>query len=130
MKRYLLFLFCLLTAVGSFAQKDNMLDFKFYGQVRADLFYNSRANEETVDGLFYMYPKDERLDAEGNDLNATANSKFCIPVWDWMLRDLCWAEQELRRKWKWISEVRALLFPPFASVMHISTWTGELQNFW
>lgn len=78
MKRYLLFLFCLLTAVGSFAQKDNMLDFKFYGQVRADLFYNSRANEETVDGLFYMYPKDERLDAEGNDLNATANSNFYV----------------------------------------------------
>ena len=44
--------------------------FKFYGQVRADLFYNSRSNSETVDGLFYMYPKDHSYDADGNDLNA------------------------------------------------------------
>ena len=37
------------------AQKKNF-DYKFYGQVRTDLFYNSRANSETVDGLFYMRP--------------------------------------------------------------------------
>lgn len=45
--------------------------FKFYGRIRADLFYNTRANEETVDGLFYMYPKDHDYDADGKDLNAT-----------------------------------------------------------
>lgn len=44
--------------------------FKFYGQVRADLFYNSRSNSETVDGLFYMYPRDHAYDDFGNDLNA------------------------------------------------------------
>ena len=44
--------------------------FKFYGQVRADLFYNSRSNSETVDGLFYMYPRDHVYDDFGNDLNA------------------------------------------------------------
>lgn len=43
---------------------------KAYGQIRADLFYNTRANNETVDGLFYMYPKDNEYDADGNDLNA------------------------------------------------------------
>ena len=46
------------------------IDFKFYGQVRADLFYNSRSNSETVDGLFYMYPRDHDYDDYGNDLNA------------------------------------------------------------
>ncbi len=52
--------------------------FRFYGQVRADLFYNSRANEETVDGLFYMYPKDIAPDAGGRDLNATPNGSFYV----------------------------------------------------
>ena len=43
---------------------------------RQDLYYNSRANQETVDGLFYMYPLDKRLDANGKDMNATANGSF------------------------------------------------------
>ena len=51
-------------------------DYKFYGQVRTDLFYNSRANSETVDGLFYMYPKDISNDADGKDLNSFANGGF------------------------------------------------------
>ena len=51
-------------------------DYKFYGQVRTDLFYNSRANSETVDGLFYMYPKDISNDADGKDLNGFANGGF------------------------------------------------------
>ncbi|WP_294627650.1 DcaP family trimeric outer membrane transporter [uncultured Bacteroides sp.] len=75
MKRYILLFLCLTTISGSFAQKQDF-KFKFYGQIRTDLYYNSRANQETVDGLFYMYPKDESLDAEGNDLNATPNSNF------------------------------------------------------
>ena len=62
-------------AVSSFAQKKDF-SYKFYGQIRTDLYYNSRANEETVDGLFYMYPKDEVLDENGKDLNATANGSF------------------------------------------------------
>lgn len=53
-----------------FSQDKKDFGFKFYGQVRADLFYNSRSNSETVDGLFYMYPKDQSYDADGNDLNA------------------------------------------------------------
>lgn len=46
--------------------------------MRGDLFYNSRANAETVDGLFHLYPKDKNLDADGNDLNATANGSFYL----------------------------------------------------
>ena len=49
-----------------FSQDKKDFGFKFYGQVRADLFYNSRSNSETVDGLFYMYPKDHSYDADGN----------------------------------------------------------------
>lgn len=58
-----------------FAQKKRF-DYKFYGQVRTDLFYNTRSNSETVDGLFYMYPLDENLDPNGHDLNGVGNGNF------------------------------------------------------
>ena len=60
---------------GAMAQKKDF-SYKIYGQIRTDLFYNSRNNAETVDGLFYMYPKDIVLDADGKDLNAHANGSF------------------------------------------------------
>jgi hypothetical protein len=83
MKKYILIFLCLITVSGSFAQMQDF-KFKFYGQIRTDFYYNSRANEETVDGLFYMYPKDKVRDPEGNDLNSTPNSNFytlycCFP---------------------------------------------------
>lgn len=75
MKKYILLLLCLITVSGSFAQMKDF-NFKFYGQIRTDLYYNSRANQETVDGLFYMYPLDKNRDEDGNDLNSTPNSNF------------------------------------------------------
>ena len=75
MKKYILLSLCLMTLSSSFAQLKDF-KFKFYGQIRTDFYYNSRANEETVDGLFYMYPKDEVLDSNGEDLNDTSNSNF------------------------------------------------------
>lgn len=75
MKKYLS-LFALLLLSGNLLAQIKDFSYKFYGQVRTDLYYNSRANEETVDGLFYMYPKDKEYDADGNDLNATANGSF------------------------------------------------------
>lgn len=77
MKRYVLLLLALCLTAGGHAQKKN-LSYKFYGQVRGDLFYNSRANSETVDGLFYLYPKDHSYDADGKDLNATPNGSFYL----------------------------------------------------
>ena len=75
MKKHLILSACLIMAISSFAQKKDF-SYKFYGQIRTDLYYNSRANEETVDGLFYMYPNDEVFDSNGRDLNATANGSF------------------------------------------------------
>ena len=65
-----------LTGAG-FAQKKNFT-YKFYGQVRGDLFYNSRANGEIVDGLFHLYPMDHDYDADGKDLNAQSNGSFYL----------------------------------------------------
>lgn len=77
MKKYLILSVCLAIGTDCFGQLKDF-SYKFYGQIRTDLFYNSRANEETVDGLFYMYPKDEMLDPNGEDLNATANGSFYV----------------------------------------------------
>lgn len=75
MRRIILISVCLIAVSGIFAQKKDVT-LKFYGQIRTDLYYNSRANEETVDGLFYMFPKDKVRDNDGNDINATPNSNF------------------------------------------------------
>lgn len=76
MKLNYLLLAGLLCGAGMASAQKSGFDYKFYGQVRTDLFYNSRSNSESVDGLFYMYPKDEALDAVGNDLNAQADGNF------------------------------------------------------
>ena len=88
MKRNLLLLIGLCMAVCVQAQKKNF-SYKFYGQVRGDLFYNSRANAEIVDGLFHLYPKDVALDADGKDLTLVRTVVFtCFtPVWESMYKD-------------------------------------------
>lgn len=75
MKHY--FLSVLLSMISSlaFAQKADF-SYKFYGFVRGDLFYNTRANMAPVDGNFYLFPLNEVLDANGKDLNATPNGSF------------------------------------------------------
>lgn len=74
-KKYLLLAALVGMSVGAMAQKKGF-SYKFYGQVRADLFYNTRTNSETVDGLFYMYPLDKLPDADGNDLNDQGNGNL------------------------------------------------------
>ena len=78
MKKITLSLMAALVAVSGMAQiklgKDVSL--KIYGHVRTDLYYNSRDNVQSVDGLFYSYPKDEVLDHYGNDINGSDNSNM------------------------------------------------------
>ena len=76
MKKTGLFLAFALLAAGTAGAQKKHFDYKFYGQIRTDLFYNSRSNSETVDGLFYMYPKDEMKDLNGEDLNGAPNGNF------------------------------------------------------
>ena len=78
MKKITLSLLVALVAVSGMAQiklgKD--VNLKIYGHVRTDIYYNSRDNVQSVDGLFYSYPKDEVLDANGNDINGSDNSNM------------------------------------------------------
>lgn len=81
MKKQLLLLSLSLVALNGFAEEVESkkgFELKIYGQVRADLFYNTRANVESVDGLFYSYPMDIKPDAEGNDLNDQDNSNMYL----------------------------------------------------
>lgn len=57
------------------AQKKNF-SYQFYGFVRGDLFYNTRANQAPVDGNFYLYPLDNDFDSKGKDINASPNGSF------------------------------------------------------
>lgn len=75
MKKLALLLVSTLTLFSATAQKKNFT-YKFYGFVRGDLFYNTRANMAPVDGNFYLYPLDVKPDADGKDLNATPNGSF------------------------------------------------------
>lgn len=54
MRKYLFLFTFLLLSAKSFAQ-DKDFNYKFYGQIRTDFYYNSRANEETVDGLSLIH---------------------------------------------------------------------------
>ena len=75
MKRSILWLICILPFTSVFSQKKDFT-YSFYGFVRGDLFYNSRANVAPVDGTFYMYPMDVDYDENGKDINATPNGSF------------------------------------------------------
>ncbi len=54
MKKLALLLVSMLTLFSATAQKKNFT-YKFYGFVRGDLFYNTRANMAPVDGNFYLF---------------------------------------------------------------------------
>lgn len=75
MRKLILLLVSILVLFTVTAQKKNFT-YKFYGFVRGDLFYNTRANMAPVDGNFYLFPLDMKPDADGKDLNATPNGSF------------------------------------------------------
>lgn len=75
MKKLLAFLIAFWAISEVSAQKKNFT-YKFYGFIRGDLFYNTRANMAPVDGNFYLYPLDKKPDADGKDLNAGPNGSF------------------------------------------------------
>lgn len=58
------------------AQGQQMKDFnyKLYGIIRNDFFFNSRECVESADGVFLMYPKNHDYDPLGHDMNAHSKS--------------------------------------------------------
>lgn len=67
-----LLLFSLLPVAAQ--RKD--ISYNLYGFVRAEGYFNTRANEDVCDGLHYLYPKDHNYDSNGKDLNAISDNGF------------------------------------------------------
>jgi hypothetical protein len=49
---------------------------KIYGYIRNDFYFNSRINSESIDGLFYLYPKPVSLNSANVDVNAVPQAEM------------------------------------------------------
>lgn len=72
-KRLLLFVLTLTWAFVSTAQDDSKFGIRFSGFVKTDMFWDSRQTVAAREGHFLLYPANEKLDADGEDINARAN---------------------------------------------------------
>jgi hypothetical protein len=73
MRKQLLLLFIL----GTLAlHAETKRSYTWYGFVRNDFYYNSRQNEESLDGIFHFYPKPVVIASSGDDLNAVPQAEM------------------------------------------------------
>jgi len=75
MKRFFLITICLIMAGLSFGQ-DKKFGIKFSGFVKNDFFFDSRQTVSAREGHFLLWPAAEKLDANGEDINAKSNFNF------------------------------------------------------
>ncbi|MBE0647875.1 MAG: hypothetical protein IH596_08830 [Bacteroidales bacterium] len=79
-------------AASLFSQDDGekkpLFGIKFSGFVKTDFFVDSRQVVTAREGHFLLYPENEKLDADGNDINAKWNSnilsiqtRLAVSVW-------------------------------------------------
>lgn len=72
-----IFICCLLVLqTCSLFAEEKKTSFKFYGFVRNDFFYNSRQNEQSVDGVFNIIPRPVLKDEHGKDKNAESEAEM------------------------------------------------------
>jgi hypothetical protein len=71
----ILFYLLLFSSISILAEEPST-KVKFYGMVRTDFFYNSRKNQEALDGLYYVFPKPVDLNAENSDINSGPQAEF------------------------------------------------------
>jgi hypothetical protein len=70
MRKQLLIALVIILPIISIAQ-DNNFGIKFHGFVKNDIYWDSRQYVAAREGQFYLYPKGESFDNNGNDINAT-----------------------------------------------------------
>lgn len=75
MKSLIFSLFLLLNIPYIFSSEPTS-PFRFYGFIRNDFYFNSRQNEEGIDGIFNFFPKPVSLNSDGNDENAVPNAEM------------------------------------------------------
>lgn len=52
---------------------EKKINFELSGFVKSDVFFDSRQNVEALEGLLLIFPKDELLDENGEDINAKSS---------------------------------------------------------
>ena len=55
---------------------EQAINYKLYGFVRNDFYYNSRVNVQGSDGLFSIFPKPFELNTLGEDINSAPNAEL------------------------------------------------------
>jgi hypothetical protein len=75
-KKNLFYILTFVFSIISLKAAEPAASYKLYGFIRSDLYYNSRQNQEALDGLFNMFPKPIDIDASGKDKNAVPNSQM------------------------------------------------------
>lgn len=75
-RRFVVVVFLFLNTMLIAQEQIKKANFKLYGFVRNDFFYNSRLNKEGTDGLSVLYPLEIKNDAAGNDLNDVPQSEM------------------------------------------------------
>ncbi len=78
MKRNILIVVCLLTALTIQSQEsnENKVKLDFYGFVKNDFFWDSRQTVSAREGHFLLWPAPVDKDHDGVDINATPNFNF------------------------------------------------------
>lgn len=72
-KGLFLFVFSVILAASTIAQDSPNFGIKFSGFVKTDIFWDSRQTVAAREGHSLLYPANEKLDVEGNDINAKAS---------------------------------------------------------
>jgi len=78
MKNILLLLFVILIPTLTFSQEPEAEKVKIsvHGFVKNDMFWDSRQTVAAREGHFLLFPAPEKMDVDGNDINAGANFNF------------------------------------------------------
>ena len=74
-KAIILFASALALSAGAFAQ-DSKPSFKWYGFIRTYFAYDSRESSAGTEDLYFYMPKDQKLNAAGEDANAISSFRF------------------------------------------------------
>lgn len=70
MKKFVLLVVFIIPLIVLSQEKEKNIDFKFHGFVKSDLFMDTREGVMVREGHFLLYPKNELLDPDGEDVNA------------------------------------------------------------
>ena len=73
MKKTSILFFAILLPMLMIAQDQPNFGIKFTGFVKSDIIFDSRQNVAVREGHFYLYPLNELLDPNGNDINSKSN---------------------------------------------------------